>query len=98
VVIDCSDPIELEVFYTEFLGPEPLPNLAFQKVSPYIAPRWPDPAFPAQMHFDIKVDDRIAVQERIERLGATRLAPQGGSCPAYADPAGHPFCLCLHGE
>jgi hypothetical protein len=98
VVIDCPDPVTLHAFYTELLGPEPVPALAFQKVSPYIAPRWPDPAFPAQMHFDIKVDDRTTLEPRIERLGAVRLPPEGGSCPVYADPAGHPFCLCLHGE
>jgi hypothetical protein len=98
VVIDCPDPTELDRFYAGLLGPDPVPTLAFQMVSPYIAPRWPDPASPAQMHFDIKVDDRSPVEARIEPLGATRLAPQGGSCPVYADPAGHPFCLCLHGE
>lgn len=98
VVIDCPNPDELSAFYTELLGRHPVPPLAFQEVSPYIAPQWPDPAFPAQMHFDIKVDDRTTVQERIERLGAVHLPPQGGSCPVYADPAGHPFCLCLHGE
>jgi Glyoxalase-like domain len=98
VVIDCPDPVELHAFYTELLGPDPIPTLAFQKATPYIAPRWPDPAFPAQMHFDIKVDDRTMLQARIECRGAIRLAPQGGSCPVYADPVGHPICLCLHGE
>ena len=29
------------------------------------------------------------------RLGATRLPHLGGGCPVYADPAGHPFCLCF---
>jgi hypothetical protein len=98
VVIDAADPVQLEAFYAEFLGPDPQPSLAFQKASPYLPPRWPNPAHPAQMHFDVKVDDRFAVQERIERLGAMRLPAQGGSCPVYADPAGHPFCLCFHGE
>lgn len=98
VVIDCPDAAELQAFYLELLGDNPTPHLAFQEVSPYIAPRWPDPAFPSQMHFDIKVDNRSKVQHRIERLGAARQPPQGGSCPVYTDPAGHPFCLCLHGE
>lgn len=98
VVIDCPDPAELDPFYAELLGPDPVPTLAFQQASSYVAPRWPDPAYPAQMHFDVKVDDRMRVQERIERVGAVRLPPEGGSCPVYADPAGHPFCLCLHGE
>ena len=98
VVIDCPDAVELSAFYAALLGDDPIPKLAFQEVSPYIAPRWPDPEFPAQVHFDVKVDDRSKVQDRIERLGALRLPPQGGSCPVYADPAGHPFCLCTHGE
>jgi hypothetical protein len=98
VVIDCPDATQLAAFYAEFLGRDPIPELAFQEVSPYTAPRWPDPAFPPQLHFDVKVDDRATLQARIERLGAVRLPPQGGSCPVYADPAGHPFCLCLHGE
>jgi hypothetical protein len=75
-----------------------LPMLAFQHVSPYMAPRWPDPAYPQQMHFDFKFYDRKAARELAERLGAMPLPPQGGSCPVYADPAGHPFCLCAHGE
>lgn len=98
VVIDCPDAAELRAFYLGLLGDNPTPHLAFQEVWPYIAPRWPDRAFPAQMHFDIKVDDRSKVQHRIERLGAARQPSQGGSCPVYTDPAGHPFCLCRHGE
>jgi hypothetical protein len=98
VVIDCGDATQLSAFYAELLLGDSVPELAFQEVSPYRAPRWPDPARPAQLHFDVEVSDRASVQERIERLGAVRLPPQGGSCPVYADPAGHPFCLCLHGE
>ena len=97
VVIDCPDADQLRAFYAELLGTDPVPTLSFQEVSPYVAPRWPDPVFPAQLHFDVKVDDRASIQERIERRGAIRL-PEGGSCPVFADPAGHPFCLCLHGE
>lgn len=75
-----------------------LPMLAFQHASPHVAPRWPDPRFPQQMHFDLKFNDGPAMQALAERLGAMRLPPQGGSCPVYADPAGHPFCLCMFGE
>jgi Glyoxalase-like domain len=98
VVVDCPDAAELSAFYAELRRGDSVPELGFQEVSAYRAPRWPDPAFPAQMHFDVKVSDRSSVQERIEGLGAVRLPGQGGSCPVYADPAGHPFCLCLHGE
>jgi hypothetical protein len=75
-----------------------LPMLAFQQVTPFVAPRWPDPAYPAQMHFDLKFYDRENARDIAERLGAIRLPDQGGSCPVYADPSGHPFCLCMHGE
>jgi hypothetical protein len=75
-----------------------LPMLAFQHVIHYVAPRWPDSAYPQQMHFDLKFDDRQAAESLVQRLGALRLPDQGGSCPVYADPAGHPFCLCMPGE
>jgi hypothetical protein len=98
VVIDCPDPAELEEFYRALLGTDRAVTLAFQAVSPYVAPRWPDPAFPAQMHFDIAVDNPDPVLARVERFGVVPLPPQGGSCPVDPDPAGHPFCLCIHGE
>ncbi|WP_165550176.1 VOC family protein [Kribbella speibonae] len=75
-----------------------LPMLALQRVPDYQRPRWPDPDYPPQMHFDIGVDDRAAKERLALERGGTRLPPQGGSCPVYADPAGHPFCLCYKGE
>ena len=98
VVIDCPEPAELEAFYQALLGTDRAVTLAFQAASPYVAPRWPDPAFPAQMHFDVAVDDPDPVLSRVERFGVVQLPPQGGTCPVYADPAGHPFCLCIHGQ
>lgn len=74
------------------------PNLAFQRVENYRAPQWPDPAHPAQMHFDLTFDDRPGAEAIAIRHGAHLLPPQGGSCPVYADPAGHPFCACMPGE
>ena len=74
------------------------PMLAFQHAPAFTAPRWPDPAYPQQIHLDLDVDDGRAAQESAERLGAIRLPEMGGSCPVYADPAGHPFCLCSPDE
>lgn len=74
------------------------PLLAFQHLADYVAPRWPDPRYPQQVHFDLKFDDREAAEARALRLGAIPLPPQGGSCPVYADPAGHPHCFCYPGE
>jgi glyoxalase superfamily protein len=113
VVIDCPEPRELASFYAQLIGMDVVedssdfvaivrpdgrpPVLGFQRVSPYIAPRWPDPAHPAQMHFDLTFDDAAAARSLAEKLGAT-LQPTGGSCPVYTDPVGHPHCLCMHGQ
>lgn len=55
-------------------------------------PRWPDPAYPQQMHFDILVPDVEAADDLVLDHGASLLKDQGGF-RTYADPAGHPFCL-----
>jgi hypothetical protein len=75
-----------------------LPLLAFQRADDYRPPRWPDPAYPQQIHLDFHVEDGAATVALAERLGATRMPAMGGSCPVYADPAFHPFCLCSPGE
>lgn len=77
---------------------ESLPMIGLQRVAGYRPPRWPDADHPAQMHLDIAFDDRPRSERRALALGAAPLPPQGGSCPVYADPAGHPFCLCARGE
>ncbi|MBB5834408.1 VOC family protein [Kribbella italica] len=74
------------------------PMIALQRVEDYQPPRWPDPEFPAQLHLDVFFDDREERERLALRLGAVKVPPQGGSCPVYADPAGHPFCLCMTGE
>jgi hypothetical protein len=75
-----------------------LPMIGLHRVPDYQPPHWPDPEYPPQMHFDIGFDDRAGKERLALGLGGTRLPPQGGSCPVYADPAGHPFCLCYKGE
>jgi hypothetical protein len=77
---------------------ERLPMLALQRVPDFRPPRWPDPEYPPQMHFDVGFDDRAEKERLALALGGRLLPPQGGSCPVYADPAGHPFCLCYKGE
>ena len=72
-------------------------KLAFQRTEHWVAPRWPDPQFPQQLHLDIRVDDVEAAQEAVLKLGARRLPAQRESgFRVFADPAGHPFCL-VHG-
>jgi catechol 2,3-dioxygenase-like lactoylglutathione lyase family enzyme len=75
-----------------------MPMLAFQHAPVFVGPRWPDPAYPQHLHLDLYVDDGEAAQELAEQLGAIRLPEMGGSCPVYADPSAHPFCLCAPGQ
>jgi predicted enzyme related to lactoylglutathione lyase len=55
-------------------------------------PRWPDPEYPQQIHFDIAVPDLDATCALVTAQGATLLQDNTGY-RIYADPAGHPFCL-----
>lgn len=112
-VVDCPDPGRLAMFYAEILGMQVLedePNwvvigrqehmreLAFQKVEPYVAPRWPDGEHPQQLHLDIAVVDFGPAIDAVLALGAVRRlgAPETGY-RVFEDPAGHPFCL-VHGR
>ena len=70
-------------------------KIAFQEAPGYTAPTWPDAGSSMQYHLDFTIEDiEIAEQEALA-LGATRFDHQPGeSFRVYADPAGHPFCLC----
>ncbi len=70
-----------------------LGNVLIQGVRDYTAPRWPDPAYPQQLHLDIEVADVDEAEARALKIGATRLPGEGADWRVYADPAGHPFCL-----
>jgi hypothetical protein len=76
-------------------------QLSFQRVENYVPPKWPD-GVPQQFHLDLVVTDFGSQHDRVVRLGATPLDPttppttdDHRSYRVYADPAGHPFCLCL---
>jgi catechol-2,3-dioxygenase len=112
VMLDCPDAKVLSTFYSELLG-KPITYEAegvamigedgdrpvmFQQVESYTAPRWPDPAYPQQVHLDVKVDEIEAGEQAALALGATRLPGQGGNWRVYADPAGKPFCLVWQTE
>jgi Glyoxalase-like domain len=51
------------------------------------------PAFPQQVHLDIRVRDIAAAEVRGARAGAAPLPSTEPGFRVYADPAGHPFCL-----
>ena len=76
------------------------PAIAIQLAPNHTRPGWPDGP-PQQVHLDFDVQDIAAAHERALAAGAEVLHPAAGpdlSAPqgfqVYADPAGHPFCLC----
>jgi catechol 2,3-dioxygenase-like lactoylglutathione lyase family enzyme len=75
------------------------PRVGVQLAPDHVAPDWPDGKPPQQIHLDLWVDDFDAAHNEVMSLGATVLKPAArGGTPddfqVYADPAGHPFCLC----
>lgn len=61
------------------------------------APTWPSGA--QQVHLDLYVDDITAAHDHATGAGARLLqvgdgSDERGGFHVYADPAGHPFCLC----
>lgn len=75
-----------------------VPRVAIQLAPNHIQPDWPDGA-PQQIHLDLIVDDVRAAHDEAMSLGARLLKPADdlGSpdgFQVYADPTGHPFCLC----
>ena len=82
IVIDCPDPQALASFYSALLDrPQRSldtqsrvvlagsPELAFQQsTSP--APRWPDPAYPQQVHLDLLADDVPTARAHALSVGA----------------------------
>lgn len=77
------------------------PRVAVQFAPDHVAPDWPGGTPTQQVHLDLWVDDPHGAHEEVVRLGARVLklaaAPDAGddsNFQVYADPAGHPFCLC----
>ena len=64
----------------------------------HVAPDWPDGTPEQQIHLDLWVDDFHSAHEHVMSLGAKVLKPaevdSADNFQVYADPAGHPFCLC----
>jgi predicted enzyme related to lactoylglutathione lyase len=74
------------------------PRVGIQLAPDHTPPEWPD-GTPQQIHLDLWIDDVEAAHEQVVSLGATLLKPaEDDEAPdayqVYADPAGHPFCLC----
>ena len=108
-VIDCPDPRALAEFYCRVLGMRinedvgdwvvigSAPGrrqLAFQRAAAWVPPRWPDPAYPQQMHLDIRVSDADQAERDLLVLGAIRVPGERETgFRVFTDPVGHPFCI-----
>jgi hypothetical protein len=109
-VIDCPDAHALGTFYGALLDwkVELSPGwadirgsaehcISFQQVDNYTPPDWPSQQVPQQMHVDVIVEDLDAGEAAVLELGATKHEHQPGTTfRVFLDPAGHPFCLCVH--
>ena len=85
VMLDCPDAKALSHFYAELLGKpvtyeadgvamigeEGAQPVMFQQVEQYTAPRWPDPAYPQQIHLDVTVQEVDAAERAALDIGAT---------------------------
>ncbi|CCK29614.1 hypothetical protein BN159_5235 [Streptomyces davaonensis JCM 4913] len=109
VVLDCPDPTALAGFYAAVLGGTiedqgewvdlNLPGgarLAFQAAPGFVPPKWPSPDHSQQFHLDLNVTDLDKAEKGVLELGARPLDTEDRTRTfrVYADPAGHPFCLC----
>jgi predicted enzyme related to lactoylglutathione lyase len=75
------------------------PAVGVQLAPNHVPPDWPDGTPQQQIHLDLWVDDFQTADEKVMSLGARVLKPaEDTEAPdnfqVYADPAGHPFCLC----
>jgi hypothetical protein len=70
--------------------------IEFQRAADYRPPTWPDPARPQMFHLDLTVEDLDVAEKHALSVGARPLdsSDEHPTWRVYADPAGHPFCLC----
>ena len=73
-------------------------RMGIQLAPDHVPPDWPD-GNPQQIHLDLWVDDLQSAHDEVMALGARLLQPAEDPeadevFQVYADPAGHPFCLC----
>ncbi len=76
------------------------PRLGFQQVDTLPRSTWPSNDVPQQLHLDTTVPTMAEFEAQHERalaLGATLVYDRSDDpqepLRAYADPAGHPFCI-----
>jgi hypothetical protein len=108
-VIDCPDPRALAAFCCKVLGMTVsedidgwavigsgpgLRELVFQRASEWVPPCWPDPAYPQQLHLDIRVSyadraehellalARCPLPRRVRRVTAREISLDRRSHPS----------------
>src|ERR687885_580822 len=78
------------------------PRVGVQLAPDHVPPDWPNGDPKQQIHLDLWVQDFEAAHDRVMSLGAKvlkeakkdELREEPDNFQVYADPAGHPFCLC----
>ena len=75
------------------------PRVGVQLAPNHVPPDWPEGTPEQQIHLDLWVEDFPSAHDRVMKLGAKVLKPaeresSDDNFQVYADPAGHPFCLC----
>jgi len=80
-------------------------GLNLQAEDRYQPPVWPEQAGgqAKMMHFEVLVDDLDAAVQLVVRNGGSEAAHQPSDrdrtrIRIMLDPAGHPFCIFIHGE
>ena len=110
IALECPDPHALAAFYARLLEREPVfsseswvsieiaegLHRSFQRAPGHVPPVWPDAASSMQFHLHIRTADLDAGERLVRDLGGIKLEPQTDPDRhrVFADPAGHPFCLC----
>jgi predicted enzyme related to lactoylglutathione lyase len=108
IVIDAPDIASLSKFYGDLAGWQQeygddewitmrTPDgwrIGLQTAPDHVAPQWPSQTQPQQAHLDLRVPDLATGAATAEGFGATTLRTNE-SWVTMADPAGHPFDLCL---
>jgi predicted enzyme related to lactoylglutathione lyase len=83
-------------WHTVSVGGEP--RVAVQLAPDHVPPNWPGNNPPQQIHLDITVADIAVAHKEAIAAGARVLQDADRTTDSgfqvYADPAGHPFCLC----
>ena len=97
-----TENIDSNIVWVELKDNQGIPKLAFQKVSNYKAPTWPEGPIPQQLHIDFAVKDLDETEIELLKIGAVKTEFQPGSPKTndystefrvYLDPEGHPFCI-----